>query len=1599
MVRFITLLCLGAAVIMGAGCPAYAWDGSRSPHDGHHLVIVRPADWKAAGAPAKSIAPLVAASATFDGRVVPITGATTATLEVKFAGRYDLWVRVGQNAGPHSALEAQLTQNDKVLVQGVCNDDEGSVARGGAAASEAYNEKSVTSVAGGQAAEFDLTGKGGEDDGDLKNGILNDLADDDVKEQRRWMTNERVEKVIPGQPFYWWKIGSAELPPGEYKLQVRPSAAAANPPLLDAAMLTTAAQLVYPFNGDLNAPTGTYLRFRIDDFGGTAKSIPLSISLSIHHDPFYVDSTMGPEGFPKEGVTAPTHKVKGFTRWYKPSEIKFVQGIGGGAYSLSVGAPEAARGATQFATFPHDDAVAHEFDWNEPDGKLLALGNDYECNVSTYRDYARLHYEFALNATGDHLFPLLRGKELLLIPGAGAVPGESQDYVSKTMRLLGFNSAGSPDPVKDRWRFGWHGGGAVDTPGYLPYDEAEARRGFEEAFKKIFYDRALFEDMPIMQLADEPDEAYTNEFSAPFWRFETGEPMAVANGKKVPLAERARWIDMTGNGELSTVKTDLHDCVMEGEFTGAWAGFRAGIDNALKPKRGVYWKAGRLTFFNHKNVHYGPVGSEPAQVFRKAANLLSGEPNTFKIVYERGKAALYINRTLIRLQDNVPEQGGFSIYGPPKTIYSLRVRPIRAIEHIDEKADMVLQEKMDKFGDEDIKLDARDYAKQDEDIVDANAKPLKQMVEEEFVPGGGIEEAQVGFRKWCAAKGLTPALFGKKSWGQVRMLTIRSLVNDAGDRRRYYWSRRYSNYLTPHMYGLAAEALHKYSPDKTLRGYVGLSGHSLYMHQQALPMDLFQLAAENSHLMAGVSDWMSYGGWRWDSMQAVAYSVAQMNSGARRYGKEWGQEPISYPMMHCVYPEVIRAYAMLSNQVKLVSYWTYGPSYAMTEGYWSDSAGCHLNVSYVNNRVAQVDDILPKARMRPSRVALLYSMSNECWNSETSYADKRATFLGLSHEYYQPEMVTEEQVAAGALEHYDALYVLDPAVSSAAQEQIAAWVRGGGLLCATSNALTLSEYGEPLDLLAQWGLKRSFATAPRARPSLPGLVTGADDYLTPETTEKLLQGHSVFNRDKLSTVQWDGATVRARYSDKVPAFIEKAIEKGKVVYFGHRTGLTYSKDALRLSGYETVWADVPRAALALALFERKVEREVVVSESTILCNPMSTPDGTVLLLYNMRPTDGSNITIGLKEPAKPASVQAYGPRGMDMAEIPFEYRDGRAWITLPKLEAGGLGNVVCVRRAAKSADDRMEKLYALTIELLQSTDSTSQSTGIWYAGLNPQWKLAGQVEPFLDNGAWQVRLAAAEALWRLGQKSAAGRIYDTLQKEPDYHARCEMLYALARLGHPQAQALALQLLADKYEYVRGQAMRSVVALVEGAPVTPALRTFAAQAAELGRKYNIANTNWGDGSGWQQRLLALKEPAQVVDDATAAYAEPAPKAAWNRDAAADAIAQHDAIYAAYVKRGLPGGQELLIAVGTRRQAPELATALAALPGNLKENNGEAYLKALSKQHDKAMMRKVWGSRAKLPTTLSLRILLPMEYTFGANLGLAADEWDKWLAAHV
>ncbi len=679
-----------------------------------------------------------------------------------------------------------------------------------------------------------------------------------------------------------------------------------------------------------------------------------------------------------------------------------------------------------------------------------------------------------------------------------------------------------------------------------------------------------------------------------------------------------------------------------------------------------------------------------------------------------------------------------------------------------------------------------------------------QMSDEprEIAIDGNSEEANAGFRRWLAAKGLSPATFEASAWDAVTLQLARNPPGIPGPvaNRLFYWSRRYQQYLTPRMFSLAAQAIRESAPHPEIQSFVALSGHALYMPSR-MPLDMFELA-KYPGLMPGISDWMTGGNWNWDSHQAVAFSVAPYNAGARRYGADFGKPPRSFPMMHCVNPSLFRAYTQLANQCKFISYYTYGPDYLATEGFWSNQEWAPQAVQIINRQAALVDDILGPGLMRPSRVAMLYSLSQEVWWPLQSFPDKRATFLALAHEHFQPDLVTEEQIAEGALAHYDALLVLDHFIARAARGRIADWVKGGGLLWACADAGVVDEYHVEADLLLDLaGLKRVEAPSDQSVQFIPRKgETGIREHEIPPRD----RFHQIPIRNMVMA-EWPGATVRADYGDGHPALAEKQVGKGKVVYSGHRVGNAYSRRA-GARGEFRWWQEGYRDVLTMPLREAGIRQEFSVSDALILSGAISTDAGTVMILYPMYHIhqDQPGLTVTLREPSRPHSVQMVTLP--TLTDVPFDYADGvvtiRDW-TLP-----GSGAMLVIRRRPAPSDPRLEAMRARAVESLASTDWQALSAGAWFAGFFPEWDLAARLLPLLGHQHWAVRRSAAEALGRLQHRPAANVLRQAIERETDAHALADMLYALARIGHRDAKALARRYREHAHPVIRAEAQRA-----------------------------------------------------------------------------------------------------------------------------------------------------------------------------------------------
>ena len=884
------------------------------------------------------------------------------------------------------------------------------------------------------------------------------------------------------------------------------------------------------------------------------------------------------------------------------------------------------------------------------------------------------------------------------------------------------------------------------------------------------------------------------------------------------------------------------------------------------------------------------------------------------------------------------------------------------------------------------------------------------------------------FRKWAQQQGLTPESFSVDSWEKVEVVpTGAGAIKDAPSRRMHYWTRRFQAYLNTHWFDIVGKAIEANAPVKGFRPFVALGGHQLYF-PGAMPQDLFGLGSYAS-FMGGISDWMTQGSWRWDSHQIVAFSMAFFNAGARRHG----QPPISFPMSHTAWPTPFRAYTLLANNAKTLSFWTFGPIYASPEGDWSEAPESYRAVNLTANRATYFDDILPSAAMRPSRVAMLYSHSNDYWSpGGPAFADKRATFLALSHEYFQPELVTEDQIAQGCLKNYDAVYVLDVAVAAKAQEAIKQWVDAGGTLWACADAMTSNEFYESTDGLEPLGIHRELAgtiasntdkAAPNSGVAAPGgsisavhvkameaaasanaIAAAAAQPTGPVFTMSPVEGgpefrpHTVVGpRPAVATAQ--GAKVRARYNDASAAWLELQHGKGRVIYVAHRAGITYSAKAVRLPGWEVAWAETGRAPIVAPLLDAKVARELVLSESAIMAQPLSTGAGTVIPIYNMNPYPIPNLKLRLREPAAPLSVLAFDPdKPGPPVTIPSEFSDGVLTITLPfPLAADEGAQMVCVRRAAPSKDERLDAMRKNTQRLLDSKEPGDLSAGAFFAGAFPEWGFAGLLIPLLEHDRWEVRRQAVESLGKLDYRAAREKLEAMTSTETDSHVLGDCILALARLDSFNALNVCLEQVESKSPFVRKESLIAANMVVDrriaDSKLTAGDRNIAFQIVEVGLSHKDPRVRQP-----AIELFAKLAPEDAFDRLTAASRKGAPPM---RDAEtwAKAIAANDLLFQKWIEAQMPGGPNFLLRVSLVR-APTTAIADAirkAIEVSTPEQpmDESLLLQAIARQQNRALMRTVYEKRGRIPFGVLRQMTRLLETVYRAKLGGVGADWDRWL----
>jgi hypothetical protein len=549
-------------------------------------------------------------------------------------------------------------------------------------------------------------------------------------------------------------------------------------------------------------------------------------------------------------------------------------------------------------------------------------------------------------------------------------------------------------------------------------------------------------------------------------------------------------------------------------------------------------------------------------------------------------------------------------------------------------------------------------------------------------PIGDDAQALRHFHAWLADRRIAPGDLGVQRLEDVvpietpEVLKQREAREGAPARRVFYYTSRFRQQAASERIAWHTEAFHRHFDGLARAGsdngafskpptsslvadHPYFSGSGLGMGMTPNPTwggyplacDWFDVARRQAVDLIGIEDWMGlqymYGpSTTWEGFQLMGFQAAIFRSGSRN----------SLPIMAWITPSDetnlrLKSASALCQGAKHFFYWTYGPTATSTENYWSDLRGAYDGVAAVTRQLAGAEHVLATGQPRPTRVALLYSISSDLWQpwSYVHMLERRGLYLSLVHDQYLVDLLSEEDLEAGRLDSYDVLYTADPCLKQAAVDAIAAWVRRGGHLFGSAAAGSRNEFNEPVDGLAPvFGIAGSVATKVQ-----PGRyhIRGAMNEL-PYLDQIAIESDPGIKLGVLGTKVAIAATtgqVVGKFQDGTSAIVEHQCGQGRATYFAACPAIAYVKEARFVpDALREKWPAEIRNLINRPAQQGGAKRLVELSHAVVEAGVYDAPAGTVLVLGNFTYEPIPELKIRLPVPRPVNRV-----RSLERGPLPF----------------------------------------------------------------------------------------------------------------------------------------------------------------------------------------------------------------------------------------------------------------------------------------------------------------------------------------------------------
>lgn len=309
------------------------------------------------------------------------------------------------------------------------------------------------------------------------------------------------------------------------------------------------------------------------------------------------------------------------------------------------------------------------------------------------------------------------------------------------------------------------------------------------------------------------------------------------------------------------------------------------------------------------------------------------------------------------------------------------------------------------------------------------------------------------FRSFLAARGLSPSDFGRASWEDV------NLTADPADGLLYRWSLLYRNHVTTAFFGtcndIAASVHSNLSATANIATELVFNG-SLTLRGA----NFFDLCSEGGVRCILTEDWANLQ----HTYQHCSYQCDVIRAAARRTGA-------TLSMLNVITGRsgreiAAKAFSEAGRGVKAMFFFRYGPDYTGASDPANKNPAIYLPIRTFCDATAEVEDRLVDGQVAKGDAALLLSVTGETWSiPEGTYPagkDRMALSLALNHSGIRTDILSEDDLL-DALDGYKVLFATDIHVRRACAEAIAAWLRKGGTLVLSGDALSRDERDAPID--------------------------------------------------------------------------------------------------------------------------------------------------------------------------------------------------------------------------------------------------------------------------------------------------------------------------------------------------------------------------------------------------------------------------------------------------------------------------------------------------------------------------------------------------------